>query len=398
MWEDSVKAAYIRNMRLILACMIGGCTAMLLFTIGYALTTELAVAGPVVRVAVVLAIGLTLAFAFGLWSVKSIPRYPQTPLEYHQEQVERAVIKEWGESISWLRETVATTEETSLEIIQIHRNQFDKGVENALREITLVTMHNRLCNLARSVADLCQRGHAEAALIVWRSIFEIEVNMAYVSLDETDKRAERFQDWGRAAYLRLNFPESNELESLNAKYPRPNQLHREIGWTREHNPLGVPARAEAIGYADNKDDRETIALNMYEESSAYSHNDALALLNDLGNNHPLRKGPSDSGQDMPLCLTATSLSVATRTLANRYKDTEWARLMSRVEIVEARSNNVLLEVAQVPERLLSRFRGFYMTIVMPSEDGGTLVGIPYRRESTPEEAARELSKISRDES
>ena len=398
MWHDSLKAAYIRNIRLILGCMTAGSTALLLLTIGYALASELTLAGPVVRVAGVLTVGLTVAFAFGLWSVRSIPRYPQTPLEYHQEQVERAVVKEWGEAISWLRETVATAKETSFEIIQIHRRQLDKPVENAIREITLVAMHNRICNLARSVADLCQRGHAEAALMVWRSIFEIEVNMGYVSQDETDKRAERFQDWGRAAYLRLNFPESNELESLNAKYPRPNQLHREIGWTREHNPLGVPARADAIGYADNKDDRETIALNMYEESSAYSHNDAIALLNDLGNNHPLRKGPSDSGQDMPLCLTATSLSVATRTLANRYKDTEWGRLMSRVEIVEARSNNVLLEVAQVPERLLSRFRGFDMTVVMPSEDGGTLEGIPYRRESTPEEAARELTKISRDES
>lgn len=196
MWQDNLTTAYIRNMKLILACMFSVLAAMLLFTIGYALAPEFAVAGPAVRIGVLMTIGLTVALAFALWSVKSVPRYPQTPLEHHQERVERAVVKEWGRAISWLRETIATAEDTSIEVIQIHRSRFDKGIENPLRQITLLAMHNRLCHLSRSVADLCQRGHAEAALMVWRSVFEIEVNMGYVSQYETDKRAERFKDWG----------------------------------------------------------------------------------------------------------------------------------------------------------------------------------------------------------
>ena len=396
MWEDSTKAGYRRNQRLIQGCVTAGSTAMLLLSIGYALATLLPISDPLQRIAVSLATGLVVSFIFGLWTVRSIPRYPQTPLEYHQERVERAVVKEWGQAVGWLRETVAAAEESSVEVIEIHRRNIDNGVENTLREITLVIMHNRLCDLARAVADLCQRGHAEAAFMVWRSIFEIEINMAYVSQDETDKRAERFQDWGLAAYLRLNSPESSELESLKVKYPRPNQLDREIGWTREHTPLGVPARARATGYADKKGSREIRMLKMYEESSAYSHNDAVALLNDLGNNRPLSKGPSVSGHDMPLCLTASSLNIATRTLANGHNETERARLMSGADTVDARSIKVYLEVAQVPERLLSRFRGFGMAFELPTEDGDTVLGIPARRGSTPEDMLRELMNLRRE--
>ena len=397
MWQDGVKAGYRRNRRLIQGCTNAGGTAMLLLAIGYALATFLPVSDPIERVLVNLAVGLIVSIIFGLWTVRSMPRYPQTPLEYHQEQVERSVVKEWGKAIGWLRETVASAEESSVEIIQIHKSNQDDGVENTLRDITLITMHNRLCNLARAVADLCQRGHAEAAFIVWRSIFEIEVNMAYVSQDETGIRAERFQDWGMAAYLRLNSPDSSELESLKVKYPRPNQLEKEIGWTRERNPMGVPARARTAGYADKEGSTELRKLNMYEESSAYSHNDAIALLNDLGSDHPLRKGPSDSGHDMPLCLTATSLSAATLILVNSLKETERAELTRGSRLVHARSNEVLWEVAAVPERLLSRFRGFDMTVELPTEDGGTLVGVPYRRESTPEDMLREFINLRRRE-
>ncbi len=397
MWQDSVKARYRRNRRLIQGCANAGSTAMLLLTIGYALATVLPVSDPLPRIAVSLAAGLVVSFIFGWWTVRSIPRYPQTPLEYHQERVERAVVKEWGQAVGRLRESVAAAEECSLEVIQIHRRNLDNGADGTLRETTLATMHNRLCDLARAVADLCQRGHAEAAFMVWRSIFELEVNMAYVSQDESDERAERFQDWGLAAYLRLHSPESSELESLKVKYPRPNQLEREIGWTHEHAPLGAPARARATGYADRKGVREIRALEMYEESSAYSHNDATALLNDLGNNNPFIKGPSASGHDMPLCLTANSLSIATLTLIDGHKENERVRLNRRADLVNARSHEVLIEVAVVPERLLSRFRGFVMAFEISTEDGGTLVGIPRRRESTPEEMRRELMGHRREE-
>ena len=250
-------------------------------------------------------------------------------------------------------------------------------------------MQNKACNLARSVADLCQRGHAEAAFIVWRSIFEIEVNMQYIALDETETRAERFRDWGRAAYLRLNFPDSTELEALVSKYTKRN-LEREIGWTRLRNPIGVPGRAKEIEYSSKqREGRATTILNMYEESNSYSHYDATAVVNDLGNNRPLNNGPSASGHDMPLCLTARSIAVINMALIDSQGESDKVNMEPMDRIVYARHSQVAWEVAMVPERLLSRFGGIDVGRDETTEDGRNIY-MPARRESTPEQIKRRL--------
>ena len=381
MWNDSLKAWYRRNRRLIQGSFNAGSASFFLISVGSVLTTL----DPLERVILALAIGVLVSLIFGLWTVRSTPRYPQTPLEHHQERIERAVLKEWGAANNWLRETIAAAEEFSEKIIEIYRETITDNEENTLREIVLLTMHNRTCELARAVADLCQRGHAEAAFIIWRSIFELEVNMGYISQDATGGRAERFVDWGEAAYLRLNAPNSTELKSLEAKYPRPQRLDREIGWTREKNPIGIPGRAKEIGYPTKRQANRIPVLDMYEESSAYSHNDAMALLNNLGNGTPFRKGPSVSGHDMPLCLTARSLTTVTHTLANCQEEAHRSQLDREVNIVGARSSQIPLEVAMVPRRLLSRFGGFDMTIEWETEDGRLFTAKPYRRESEPED-------------
>ena len=390
MWRDSIKAAYRRNRRLIQGSFVAGGTSMFLVSIGYALATTLTMLDGLERVLLSLLIGLIVSILFGCWTARSTPRYPQTPLEYHQEQVEREILKEWGKAINWLRETTAAAEECSEEVIQIHRRNIEDGTRNSLREITLVRMHNKVCDLARAVADLCQRGHAEAAFMLWRSIFEIEINMIFIAQDETGERAERFLDWGRAAYLRLNSPNSDELKILEKKYPHPQQLNREIGWTRALNPMGIPARARAIRYPNGNKDGRTPVLKMYEESNAYGHNDAIAIANDLGSNRPLDKGPSAAGHDMPLCLTSRSVTVANDTLINSQKESDIAEQERGANVVRVRNSQVPLEVAMVPWRLLSRFRGFDMTIEWPMEGGGTIVAIPLRRESTRKDMEREL--------
>ena len=221
--------------------------------------------------------------------------------------------------------------------------------------------------------------------MLWRSIFEIEVNMQYIARDETDSLAERFVDWGRASYLRLNQPESEELRLLECKYPKPNKLDLEMGWTNPTSPMGVPRRAKAMGYGDIRRGREIPVLYMYEESCSYIHNDAMAIANDLGNNHPIKKGPSVSGLDMPLCLTSRSTKVANDVFMNCQSEEVKAELQTGVELLWQRHQRVLVEVAMVPSRLLSRFGGIDMTRIWPAEDGGALVAIPYRRESTSEE-------------
>lgn len=262
MWNDSLKAWYGRNRRLLQGSANAGGAAMLLFVGGYFMGTNLTMADRVDRLLVTLVVGLIVSLLFGLWTIRSTPRYPETPLEHHQEQIERAVLKEWGAAVNWLRETTAATEEFSEKIIEIYNEKIANSGEITIRELVLLAMHNRVCELARSVADLCQRGHAEAALIIWRSIFELEVNMGYILQDETGNRAERFVDWGEAAYLRLNAPNSAELKSLEAKYPRPQRLDREIGWTREKNPIGIPGRAKEIGYPTERQGNRITVLRI----------------------------------------------------------------------------------------------------------------------------------------
>ena len=219
--------------------------------------------------------------------------------------------------------------------------------------------------------------------------------MQYIAQDETDTLAERFLDWGRASYLRLYSPDSLELRTLKDKYPKPNQLANEIGWTRKNNPMGVPRRAKEVGYGNEKTGRKTAVLNFYEESNSYIHDDAMAIANDLGNNHPFKKGPSVSGHDMPLCLTARSIAVANDTLIGSQREADKAGLQDGAEVVLARHTRVFLAVAMVPERLLSRFGGFDMTMEWSTEDGGTIVAIPYRRESTSEEMDQRLLRRNR---
>ena len=114
------------------------------------------------------------------------------------------------------------------------------------------------------------------------------------------------------------------------------------------------------------------------------------LLNDLGNNRPLKKGPSLAGHDMPLCLMASSLSVATRTLVTVYEEREQTSMRQSCDLVDERHRQVAFEVAQVPERLLSRFRGFDVTVELLTKDGERTWGILHRRESSPDQMLREL--------
>ena len=329
------------------------------------------------------------------WTVRTPPRYPRSPLEHHQADVEREVESGWGVAIGWLRETIAEAEELSEAVIRCHRTRWrDENIEPALVQSVLVGMHAKVCDLSRVVADLCQRGHAEGAFMIWRSIFELEVNTRFIVLEETDGRARRFRDWANAAYLRQHEPESDELARLEERY-KGWQIRRDHGWTRKEAPMGIRARAVAVGYASEPQGTEIPLLDIYGESNAYVHNDATAIFHDLGTNRPFDKGPSASGLDMPICLTARSVSIVCEVLASAQTGHDATELTPSLRIVEARSGLVALEVAHVPERLLSRFGGFDMSMVRPMEGGGELIIIPERRESTSESMERRARELSR---
>ena len=102
MWNDTLRKLMTRNLRLLSrSCMAGG-LSMGLFTAGYVLER---VSTDPYWLAVVLVAGIVIPVLFGLCIKARMPKYPQTPLEAHQDEVVRAIIAEWGPAIHWLRET-----------------------------------------------------------------------------------------------------------------------------------------------------------------------------------------------------------------------------------------------------------------------------------------------------
>ena len=70
MWNDSLKAWYRRNRRLIQGSFNAGSASFFLISVGSVLTTL----DPLERVILALAIGVLVSLIFGLWTVRSTPK------------------------------------------------------------------------------------------------------------------------------------------------------------------------------------------------------------------------------------------------------------------------------------------------------------------------------------
>ena len=393
MWKDTLPGFLKRNLRLLLGSLMVFLWAEALLLLGYLATGEPTLQGLALQASenmgLALAVGLLTTLVFGLWTVQSTPRYPQTPLEHHQEAVEREIESEWGNAIAYLRLAVSRSEECGNTLLEAYRTGFQQSRKPELMQTILLGMHAKACDLARAVADLSQRGHSEAAFVLWRSIFELQINMQFIAQEGNNDRAERFQDWSIATHLRLHDATSDELKALKLKYAKPWQLDKDMGWTRATNPMSIPTRAKEVGYPTERDGRKVPVLELYADSNAYVHNDATGIFIDLGSNRAFDRGPSPAGHDMPLCLTAHSLSTITETLVVNQNHVELTELAEYVDSVYIARNDVELEVAMVPELLLSKYKGVDKSIDLPAGEGKRLVAIPARRDRTVKEIKRQ---------
>ena len=277
-----VKTQLIQNRRLITGTAMAMAASVVYLAAGYLGGTvwswgwmDLTAAGMLVS--------MVTLWGFGFWTVKSLPKYPTTKLEHQQVAIERAVLSEWGEAIGYLRLTIEKCEECSDRVIQHHRVRLmDDHVEPNLLQTLLIGMHAKACDLARVVADDCQRGHAEAAFATWRAIFEIQVNMAFIAADTTGETAKRFQDWSKASALRLYDPESDELKTLRKTYAGW-EIDRDMGWTRKgylmgySNPspsdrlFGQPGSGRDLYSTDIPSEQRVRAQRCYGYISRFGH-------------------------------------------------------------------------------------------------------------------------------
>ena len=299
-------------------------------------------------------------------------------LNEDQKRVEKASKGEWGESLTWLDKLVANAFDCWAATAQHYRE--DKGEVGP----TLRMLFGQACTLARAIVSQCRSGHIQSAIVLWRSLFEIEVNMAYIARDTTQvpSRAERYNDWSIANYLYVNNLLAHEaLIELKRKYSGWNLRHHE-GWTAPpDNPkasLDVPSRARPVGHVEkNKRDGGYSHLDIYTLSHSYVHNNVFGMLNDpLTLRGESQYGPSSLGLDTPICLTAISLVRITHLLLDHKPNSEFAHFGKFADI---QTSQVQSEVSMVPEDLLSPLGGIDVSIVIQSDDGREHVVTPKRR-------------------
>lgn len=111
-------------------------------------------------------------------------------LNRQQKQLEKDIQGEWGKPLHWLSMAVANSMECGTTMGKLCRdNPSQLGS-------TLNMLHDQGCSLAWAIVDHCRSGEIQSAIVLWRSLFVIEVDMAYISRDITQipSRSERYHD------------------------------------------------------------------------------------------------------------------------------------------------------------------------------------------------------------
>lgn len=303
-------------------------------------------------------------------------------LNKHQKRVEKDVSKEWGEALDWLSKAVANALECWVATSSHYRdNRSEPG-------ITLHLLHGQAYILARAIAGHCKRGDIQSAISSWRSLFEIEVNMAFIAKGTTQKpsRAERFQDWSMATYfLHSNLQSHEGMIALRRKYKSWN-LGNPDGWTAPpDNPkatLSLTERALRVGYLwGDPQNGKYSNLDIYNLCHSYVHTNMVAMLNDpLTSGRSILDNPSPFDLDTPLCLTARSLTTVTLLFLENHQDpAKESNLDEFRRFAEIQESQVLLEVGRVRPELLSPFGGVDLSFTVHTEEGTEYTARPARR-------------------
>ena len=303
-------------------------------------------------------------------------------LDRGQRQLENTIRKEWGEAIDWLSKAVAN----SLECWEETFPNYEEG--DFQLGFTLHMLHGQACALAEAIADHCRKGRIQSAIILWRSLFQIEVDMAFVAKGDAQvpSRAERYYDWWMANYFGVNnLPGHAEMIKLRRKY-RGWNLGDYDGWTAPpDNPkatLDLTERAQRVGYTrETKEVDRYSPLDIYTRCHSYVHNNMFAMWNDLLTPRQVRReGPTAVGLDVPLCLTAYSLTRATHLLLDNHTDEDGSHSTSRPgRLADIQESQVMLEVGIVRSELLSPLSGVDVFMTWKSKNGVELIARPARR-------------------
>lgn len=303
-------------------------------------------------------------------------------LNKQEKQVEKDIKKEWGKALDWLSKAVANALECWVATLPYYKgNRSEPG-------ITLHLLHGQACKLSRAIVGYCKWGEIQSAVALWHSLFEIEVNLAFIAKDTTQKpsRAERFEDWSMANYFIVNNLRPHErMIDLQRKY-RNWGLGNHDGWTAPtDNPkaiLGLTKRALQVGYSlGDKQIGQYSKPDIYNLCHSYVHTNMIAMLNDpLTSARTVFDDRSPFDLDTMLCMTASSLANITPIFLENHQGPEnEGKLSDFKRLAEIQESQVNLEVAMVRPDVLSPFRGVDLSFTVRSDDGTEYDARPARR-------------------
>ena len=306
-------------------------------------------------------------------------------LDKQQRRVQKQVKREWGKALDWLSRAVAYSLECWVATHSFYQeNDSEPGS-------TLHQLHWQTLTLVRMITDHCKQGQVPSAIVLWRSLFEIEVNMAFIAKGTTQKpsRAERYNDWSQATYLlNSNLRSGERMTQLRRKYKNWNLANHD-GWTASpDNPkatLDLTNRASQVGYSRrNGRQNQYTSLDIYNLCHSYVHGNMFAILNDpLTSRGSLPDVPSLFDLDTPVCLIASSLSKIAHVILENHPDTDKNVELSEFgKFADICETQVQWDVAVVREELLSPLGGIDMSMRFQSDDGTEYTVRPARRGQT----------------
>ena len=247
---------------------------MLLGTILATITWATATEGYTIPPTSLIVVGIALICLMGLITYsahRNRPWWPKTKAEKRNEMTRQITETGWSEAIRIAQNLAEVMDEAV--------KQFEQPAdvkEQVIHGLTRQTIKGTKAGIA-----LLQSGFPEAAVSIWRTLFEIRVNSEYIK-NRSPGTAQRFMEQAELQHLKRTNPEDDgvrqvekDWKSKSLKPDNPN------GWTG--NPVeNLTKRAEWIGIMNGESPSDLTDLDLYRLANIFVHTDWVATSRAVG--------------------------------------------------------------------------------------------------------------------
>ena len=209
------------------------------------------------------------------WAASQIrPWWPNTRMSRAIESTRKSVEMEWREPFR-LAEMITAIMDESVKTMASTNDMNDPKMR-VIHGLSRQTVKNTKAALA-----VLQDGFPEAAICIWRTLFEARVNAGYIH-KRNPRVAGRFIDWARIDHLNRTQQQSPELQALKetwrTRMMNPDNRH---GWTG-NPPEDIIQRANAIGLQYGLSVDGLNQIDVYRLANSFVHADWTVSSNPMG--------------------------------------------------------------------------------------------------------------------